>query len=118
MYQTSIEFFKPRFIRFWENCCLVAHDDCVKVLSFPSVFDENEVEISDSKKPLVLDIIYKPFGMVLDFKLSMSEEQLYLLDLNHNMEDEKNPKFSLFYFNTSRINTDPAVSVAPRQFRP
>ena len=70
---SNIENFVPRQLAFNGSgeSCFVAYDDCTKVYL-----------LDDEVKPKVLDIIAKPYRMVMDLKLSNDGKQLYCLDSN------------------------------------
>ena len=72
VHQTTIDNFKPRFIHFIQDLCYVSYDDCTKTY----IFDEH-----DREKPQVLEIVQKPYGRVLDFRVSKDAKQVYVLDL-------------------------------------
>ena len=57
--QTSIDTHRPRIIKYFNSLAFVCYDDQTKVIKF-----------GEGKKPQVLEIIYKPFGKVMDFKIS------------------------------------------------
>lgn len=59
-HKTAIENYKPYKIKFLNQICFVAFDDCTKVLDFRH----------DGDRPQLLDIIRKPIGKVFDFRIS------------------------------------------------
>lgn len=61
--QTSIDNFPPRCIKYFNEVCFVAYDDCCKLFAF----DEDG---ESSVKPHLLDRIDKPYGKVSDLKFS------------------------------------------------
>ena len=69
-HKTSIENFKPAKIIFLNQICFIAFDDYTKVYDF----------MLDSKRPILLDIITKPIGKLLDFQISSDYSQIYAID--------------------------------------
>ena len=106
VHQTTIDNFRPRFIVFKEDLCYVSSDDCTKTY----LFDEH-----DREKPQVLEIVQKPYGKVLDFRVSSDGKQMYVLDIQSN--DDENPKVCLYFADASLLNTDRDVQCVPKVFR-
>ena len=66
----------------------------------------------------MLDIIYKPYGHVLDFGFASNYSQLYVLEQNAREDNpHEAPRISLYFKDTSVLNTDRDVHPIQRKFR-
>lgn len=101
--KTAIENYKPAQIKFLNQICFVAFDDYTKVFDFQY----------EGNRPLLLDIIRKPIGRVLDLRISEDFSQIYVVD-QPLIDEAANeiPRMNLYFINSDRINTDRNVSVS------
>ena len=106
---SNIENFAPRQLCFNSSgeSCFVAYDDCTKVYL-----------LDDEVKPKVLDILQKPYRMVMDLQLSSDGNQLYCLDSNGFLGNpggdpaiaaaqSKTNELYLQHIDVSKVNFDP-----------
>lgn len=68
---------------------------------------------------MLLDIIRKPIGKVLDLRISEDFSQIYVVD-QPLIDEAANeiPRMNLYFINSEKINTDRNVSVSQKVFRP